>query len=189
MLSYTSIAESGKTNPLVLNDVYREGNFELSNTTEVVELMEYGAQENAIGRTYNITINLDASSTSSINLSLTKHHSWRGSPSIFQMTPNETKTVTYVQHSTSDELGILNFDYHLLNTSGVAKGTYEVILVSIGYPADIGTGILFVDNITKWLIEQSQTSSTSLHSPFSLPFLILTILIIYSYRKSEMNIK
>lgn len=173
----------------VSNVAYRKGNFELSNTTETVEMITNGAQESTIGTEYNFTLKMNASSTSGINLTLTKLHSWRGSPFVFQMVPNETRTVNYVQHSTSDELGILSFQYHLLNTSGIAKGTYEIIRVFVGYDAhyDPLTGSLYVDNITAWLIAKSQASSNTTNFTFSIPLILLTMAITISYRKSSIK--
>lgn len=187
VLSFIGLKEKGRAYPIEITGskaAYRKGTFELSNTTETAELMKYGAQENQIGLEYNITINMNTTSTSAINLTLTKDHWWRGSPHIFQMVPNETRTVTYVQHSTADSLGILNFDYHLLNTSGVARGTYKVIRVFGGYQIFVGTGGIVIDNITKWLNARSQTSDP-LNLKFSFPFLVLSITLACYYRKKR----
>ena len=186
LMENTSGISSGSNQVLVSKFAYKQGSFILSNTSEAVNMMTYGAQELNIGTIYNFTINMNASSTSGINVSLLSFQLWRGSPHVFQVSPNENMTVTYTQHSTSDALDLLNLRYHLLNSSGTASGTYEVIRVSTGYPINVGTGGVYIDNITQWLIDRSKTTaSTPLNITFSIPFLFLTIAVACSYRKKR----
>ncbi len=176
-------------NPLVTvstSMIYKEGNLSLSNTSEIATIMDYGVEEGNIGTTYNFTIQLDASSTSGINLTLIKMHDWRGSPHIFPVVPGETRTVMYVQHSTADERGMLNLEYHLLNTSGTVTGTYQVRLVFGGYPVDIGTGGLYVEDITAWLRTRSQTKPSTITFSFS-PLMLLLLVYVYIYCRKKKN--
>ena len=84
-------------------------------------------------------------------------------------------------------------DYSLSDPTKKARGTYTIEKTNPGYSVFVGTGNIYVGNITAWLESQGQsthptdnvTTTTSLIAPFlEIMTISLSVLVIgYSRRK------
>ncbi|MHA1995275.1 MAG: hypothetical protein ACW97Z_12095 [Candidatus Hodarchaeales archaeon] len=175
-----------------------ENTFSIANTTSSQQLCQEYDSTCCIGTTWNITIYIHANSTSTINFEFYPQDPnripeiWEGKKS-FEVAPNETYSGEYIQHVVSDNVGHWWIDYSLSDPTKKASGTYTLEKTNPGYSVFVGTGNIYVGNITAWLESQGQTThltdnvttTTSSITPFlEIMTISLSILVIgYSRRK------
>lgn len=132
------------------------GRFILSNKTEEELLVSSIDSYPQIGTTWNLTIDVDTNSSSSVlikfNYSLMSKHPerWEG-PREFVVNPDEVRSAVYISHFISDFIVSPNVYIKLINPSANASGFFYLNLIDPGYPYDVGTSHLYVSNITAWL--------------------------------------
>jgi hypothetical protein len=118
-----------------------------------------------VGSTWNVSIFLFPNSTSGLKFQFGTifggYYSYWEGPREFEVTPNQNYTVTYIQHHQSDAVVEWFLNYTLLESSMNASGTYSFFQTNYGYPAAIGTGEIYVVNITAWLETRDLTTSTT----------------------------
>jgi hypothetical protein len=164
------VSESNSLGPQVL-----EGNFFISNTSDQKTLFQL--EFLGIGVTYNVTIRLHANSSSDVSFSLFPESGKRiEGLKLFSLAPNDSRTEQYVSHWDSDGIPPRYVFYQLVDSTKNASGSYYVQKVHSGYSINVGTGDIYIANITAWLETPSQTSTTT---TTALPFLSLeTVLIV-----------
>ncbi|MHA2096488.1 MAG: hypothetical protein ACW98F_17855 [Candidatus Hodarchaeales archaeon] len=172
-------------------------NFNISNTPSFQRLCEYEDSHCCIGTTWNVSIYVHSNSTSAVEFQFgSLESSWEGNRS-FIVSPNNSYTSVYVQHLVSDNIGTWWIDYGLVNPTGNASGTFTVQKINEGYSVWVGTGHLYVSNITAWLESLSQpkstvdttpttdgttTDPTTLTTPLSLTTILLGVTVVFSRR-------
>ncbi|MHA2075561.1 MAG: hypothetical protein ACW97X_13150 [Candidatus Hodarchaeales archaeon] len=137
------------------------GSFSITNTTESRYLFEDYIWGVNIGATWNLTIHVNANSTSAINFLLIEYSNWWEGIRDFRIHPGQTFTNNYTQHGVSDDMPYFYFNYSLEESMKNASGTYHFTLVHPGYHSVFGTGSLYVHNITAWLSKKESSTSSS----------------------------
>ncbi|MHA2055499.1 MAG: hypothetical protein ACW99F_18120 [Candidatus Hodarchaeales archaeon] len=157
------------------SSIEAEGVFSIFNSTEEKELLETPIYGTAIGAAWNITILVYSNSSSGLNVTFFSfiHEWWQGKRN-FTINPSDSRSEIYIQHGMSDDPSPVNFKYSLINTTNQASGEYIINQTFSGYDTDVGTGHIYVSNITAWL-EQMETTSNppSLWDIFFLPSNVL----------------
>ena len=161
--------------------VIEAGTFSVANSTENFTLLKDMVYAiSFIGTTWNLTTSLHGNSSSAIGIFFVGSSDNLGSDFVgtgyFVINPNESVTEQYVGHTASDDLPGFNFQYFLSDATKNASGRYQVTLIHLGYHVTVGTGHLYIRNITAWLERMSSTPSSVVSSGF----LLLAILINFS---------
>jgi hypothetical protein len=89
---------------------------------------------------------------------------WEG-PKEFDLAPNESYNAIYVQHHVSDNGAPFWIDYSLITPTLNASGIFSIKRIFSGYSLNPGTGTIYIENITAWLLSQSKSTTTSPTSP------------------------
>ncbi len=156
--SINSISSSSYHSPLRILVQKAETPFFLSNTTEPLGIGALGTSIPFVGETWNLTIKVEANSTSGVEVLYEKFTNsrimweyWVGALE-FQVLPAQIQTETYVSHIEADTTDFPYFKLVLLNGSESASGSYTKIRVFEGYfIAELGTGFTYVEDIEAWL--------------------------------------
>ncbi len=162
------------------------GRFILSNKTEEELLVSLIDPYPRIGTTWNLTIDVDTNSSSSVLIKfnyskMSKHPEWWEGPQEFVVNPSEVRSVVYISHFTSDFSFSPDVYIRLVNPSSNVSGFYHLNLINPGYPYDVGTSHLYVSNITAWLQnppDEGEKTPIALYLVFYGGILITIILMI-----------
>ncbi|MFX0087692.1 MAG: hypothetical protein ACFFAU_18725 [Candidatus Hodarchaeota archaeon] len=187
--SVPNIAVMNNSNELT-SEIREAGTFSLTNTSDNFTLFENWIYSISIGTIFNLTISLDGNSSSGLEIKYVgtgdPQYYWEGIQE-FSIHPNETHSELYVNHYVSDVTPLFNFQYYLIEPDKSASGTYCLEQTHPGYAVTVGTGNLYVKNITLWL-EQLSSTQISYSSPV---LVVLTVVFcVYSLKlitKKEKN--
>ena len=171
----------------------RAGSLIISNSSSQQDLFESPILGQKIGQTFNVTISLQGNSSSAIKIVLASYSvlNFEGAKE-FTVTPNETHSELYVTHFVSDLSPWFNLQVNLFEPENNASGLFQVEQTHPGYSVYGGqTGDLYVDNITAWLLTQSQSTSQSTTSvtqatPLTSSLVVIFVLLI---SRSKRNLK
>jgi hypothetical protein len=145
--------------------VIDEGFFTLENTSNHEILLDSEITIGTIGRTFLFTVTLYANSSSAVHISFYGYpNNWFEGEKEFNVYPNQTRSEIYVSHGVSDDTPYLGFEYYLVEPEKNASGTFEVLETHPGYPVDVGTSHIYVENITMWIEAQSSESMSNFTS-------------------------
>lgn len=155
---------SGTTNRSTI--IIETGSFSMTNTSEKYTLLNDIIYSMAIGTTWNLTIVIHGNSSSRVSFSFNSIDGipldyWEGTKN-FVVSSNETRSEQYVSHCVADESPGFNFQYTLVDSTKNASGMYKFEKIHPGYSVNVGTGHLYVPNITAWLFTRSSLVTSSI---------------------------
>lgn len=124
-----------------INPSYEAGSFFLINTTEKKFLFQaqfYMAF--AVNQTWNLTIHVNNTSTSSVRFNQYRPHSpWLVGKQDFTVIPSETQIELYTTIYMCDAVSLFNFEYYLVNSTLNASGCYVFQKIESGWYCNHGT--------------------------------------------------
>jgi hypothetical protein len=137
-----------------------------------------------IGTTWNLTVHLFSNSNSSVNITaqyyyFTRDYWWEGAKFLV-LHPGDTHSEIYISHITTDYPVEPIFHISLLDSEGYAQGIYNLTLLHLGYSVDVGTGELYVPDISAWLDSSSSSSISFNTSPLLFDLFLLFPIVFFS---------
>ena len=169
----------------------KSGKFHIENSSVSQELVPISGSYPLIGETWNLTIAVNENSTSGIRITMSSsyysyHELWWEGNRNFTIEPGENRTESYISHVCTDYPAFPAFFIELLIGSKDANGTYSLILIQKGTLADIGaTGQTYIWNITRWLENKSQTSSSIIRADGLMFGLIASLIILVKIHSKD----
>ena len=137
--------------------------FSIGKTNSSTRLLRQSPVPGHIGSTFNLSISLSSNSTSGVHFvfgAYDYYAYWEG-PKEFDLAPNESYNAIYVQHFASDAGAPFWIDYSLTTPTLNASGMFSIKRIHVGYFVNVGTGELYIENITAWLLSQPKSTTTS----------------------------
>ena len=137
--------------------------FSIEKTNSSTRLLRQSPVPGHIGSTFNVSISLSYNSTSGVHFVFGAdfyYDYWEG-PKKFDLAPNESYNAIYVQHHASDNGAPFWIEYSLTTPTLNASGMFSIKRIHVGYFLNPGTGTIYIENITAWLLSQSKSMTTS----------------------------